>query len=78
MWSSVSVFEMEMVLYTIKHEKCFYKTLYNIKNAVNWNMGLCGLVAVHQKMAPCISISKLPHFVKDMIIKCVRGKFMLQ
>ena len=36
-----------MVLYRKKHEKWFYKTLYNIKNAVDWNMGLHGLVGVH-------------------------------
>jgi hypothetical protein len=70
-----------MVLYRRRQEKCFYKTWYNIKNAVDWNMGLCGLVGVHQKMAPCmvttVSISKLPHFIKDMIIKCAHDKFIL-
>jgi len=70
-----------MVLYRREHEKCFYTTLCNIKNADNWNMGLCGLVGVYQKMAPCmvtiVSISKLPHFVKDMIIKCARDIFIL-
>jgi hypothetical protein len=70
-----------MVLYRRKHKKCFYKTLCNIKNAADLDMGLCGLVGVHQKMAPCmvttVSISKLPHFLKDMIIKCARDKFIL-
>lgn len=72
---------MEMFLYRRKHEKYFYKTLYNIKNAVDWNMGLCGLVGAQQKMAPCmvpaVSTSKRPHFVKDMIIKCAHDKFIL-
>jgi hypothetical protein len=71
---------MEMVLYRRKQEKCFYKTLYNIKN-VDWNMGLWGPVGVHQKMAPCmvttVSISELPHFVKGMIFKCAPDKLIL-
>lgn len=70
-----------MVLYRRKHEKCFYKTIYNIKNAVDWNTGLCGLVGVHQEMAPykvtIVSISELPHFVKDKIIQCAHDKFIL-
>jgi len=59
----------------------FYKTLCDIKNAVDWNMVLCGLVQVHQKIAPCmvttVGISKLSHFVKDIIIKFAHDIFIL-